>query len=173
MHPSSTFVTPFVTPFGSTQRSESASHTPLCACLALDRSRPGHRAADGARAQFPSRSNFSRSRPTAAPWLLLSVYVRWGGDPSPVVNIYNPDSSSHPTHHRATRRGETPGWRGATCVCLPARAPPEGWRAGGMVTGESDQAGARCYAPNGTANPAMKDAITDEGRTNRASRRRL
>ena len=49
------------------------------------------------------------SRPTAPPrpWLLLSVYVRWGGNPSSVINICNLDSSSHPTHHRATRRGET------------------------------------------------------------------
>ena len=50
------------------------------------------------------------------------------GNPSSVVNIYTPDNSSHPTHQQATRRGETPGWRKATCVCLPARAPQ---RAGG------------------------------------------
>ena len=90
---------------------------------------------------------FRAFRPTAAPWLLLSVYVRWGGNPSSVVNIYNPNSSSHPTHHRATRRGETPGWRGATCVCLPARAPPEGWRAGGMVTGEVTRRGRDATRP--------------------------
>ena len=41
---------------------------------------------------------FRAFRPTAAPWLLLSVYVWWGGNPSPVINSYNPDSSSHPTH---------------------------------------------------------------------------
>ena len=40
------------------------------------------------------------SRPTAAPWLLLSVCVRWGGDPSSVVNIYNPNYSSHPTQQQ-------------------------------------------------------------------------
>ena len=33
-------------------------------------------------------------------WHLLSVCVRWGGDPSSVVNIYNPNYSSHPTQQQ-------------------------------------------------------------------------
>ena len=64
-----------------------------------------------------------------------------------MVNIYNPNSSSHPTHHRATRRGETPGWRKATCVCLPARAPQRAGGPGAWSRGESDQAGARSTRP--------------------------
>ena len=74
-----------------------ATRPPLCFCLALDRSRPSQPAADGASSQF---LRLLSSRPTAAPWLLLSVCVRWGGDPSSVVNIYNPNYSSHPTQQQ-------------------------------------------------------------------------
>ena len=43
---------------------------------------------------------------------------------------------------------------------------------GGMVTGESDQAGARPYAPNGKAHPSMGKAIADGRAANKSSRRR-
>ena len=43
---------------------------------------------------------------------------------------------------------------------------------GGMVTGESDQAGARPYAPNGKAHPSMEKAIADGRAANKSSRRR-
>ena len=63
------------------------------------------------------------------------------GNPSSVVNIYTPDNSSHPTHQQATRRGETPGWRKATCVCLPARAPQRAGGPGAWSRGEVTRRG--------------------------------
>ena len=72
---------------------------------------------------------FRAFRPTAAPWLLLSVYVWWGGNPSPVINSYNPDSSSHPTHiteRHAVGRLRVGAKRHA---CVSRREPPQ--RAGG------------------------------------------
>ena len=54
-------------------------------------------------------------------------------------------------------------------------SPSASHRAGGpgdMVTGESDQAGARPYAPNGKAHPSMEKAIADGRAANKSSRRR-
>ena len=89
------------------------------------------------------------SRPTAAPWLLLSVCVRWGGDPSSVVNIYNPNYSSHPTQQQRHAVGRlrvgAKHERHVRCVCLPAQAIGLAGR-GAWSRAQSDQAGARLRA---------------------------
>ena len=121
-------------------------------------------AADGASSQF---LRLLSSRPTAAPWLLLSVCVRWGGNPSSVVNIYTPDNSSHPTHQQATRRGETPGWREATCVCLPARAPQRAGGPGAWSRGKVTRRGRRLTRPmEKPINRWERPSLMDEPLTN-------
>ena len=57
-------------------------------------------------------------------WHLLSVCVRWGGDPSSVVNIYNPNYSSHPTQQQRHAVGRLRvGAKHERHACVSRRKP--------------------------------------------------
>ena len=99
----------------STTKRKPTSHTLSVLAWLWTAPEPGQRAPDRARASFMASfphafpSRLPTFRATAAPCLAPPcVCVRWGGDPSSVVNIYNPNYSSHPTQQQRHAVGRPP-----------------------------------------------------------------
>ena len=153
------------------RRSESPRAHSLCACLTLDCSRIRQRAPDRARASFPSSSNLpAHRRPLFGTSL---VYVYDGGViPHRWLISTIPTTAVTPHNNSDTPWGDSGLARSMSDMRVSPGASHRAGGPGGMVTGESDQAGARPYAPNGKAHPSMGKAIADGRAANKSSRRR-
>ena len=126
---------------------------------------------DRARASFPSSSNLpTHRRPLFGTSL---VYVYDGGViPHRWLISTIPTTAVTPHNNSDTPWGDSGLARSMSDMRVSPGASHRAGGPGGMVTGESDQAGARPYAPNGKAHPSMEKAIADGRAANKSSRRR-